>query len=437
MPSYSQYKRQLAVLDADDSDIEAWITVKGNHIPIKKGQSKEEAVKSFVERKRGVANEVVNRIHGHAIGAWIGASKEHKDLFYRKENNETVSNKGMHEFVEKVENAANAAYKTDKFKDSVMSAHSIAMGDLQKQMPESLKKTFTPERHKELMEKKFKDKDEDVVFGNWHYSDQYKNEFFNDEGHWLDNEAEKRYDFMRSVEEKFDDIYEQRKLEAMQRAVKNLENEFNLEKPKNNGKSTFYKNVSGKQIYNKPNISTAKKGYTVIENQLLTEKEMKKHGFDPTSSAFEKRELGKNDHRYEMGARFETPKNKMSKPSDKEMSGSSINNIFQQANAGLQSFVDDTGYQPQTTFWQDFGIAEPFGEKAIEDTYNRAFREWKNDKVYLTELSMMLNWKIWQHYDRGNEKVARLYDKLWKQTDKYAHTHLKGDDLQYYIRTTD
>lgn len=52
MPSYTQYKRQVAVLD-DDNDIESWITVHGNHIPIKKGQSKEDAVKSFIESKGG------------------------------------------------------------------------------------------------------------------------------------------------------------------------------------------------------------------------------------------------------------------------------------------------------------------------------------------------------------------------------------------------
>ena len=52
MPSYTQYMRQMAVMDADD-DIESWITVKGNHIPIKKGQSKEDAVKSFIEKKGG------------------------------------------------------------------------------------------------------------------------------------------------------------------------------------------------------------------------------------------------------------------------------------------------------------------------------------------------------------------------------------------------
>ena len=52
MPSYTQYMRQMAVLDAKDDDIESWITVKGNHIPIKKGQSKEDAVKSFIAGKK-------------------------------------------------------------------------------------------------------------------------------------------------------------------------------------------------------------------------------------------------------------------------------------------------------------------------------------------------------------------------------------------------
>lgn len=51
MPSYLSYKRQIAVLDENNDDI-TWITVKGNHIPIKKGQNKEEAIKSFFESKK-------------------------------------------------------------------------------------------------------------------------------------------------------------------------------------------------------------------------------------------------------------------------------------------------------------------------------------------------------------------------------------------------
>lgn len=31
-----------------------------------------------------------------------------------------------------------------------------------------------------------------------------------------------------------------------------------------------------------------------------------------------------------------------------------------------------TGYKPQTTFWQDFSIADRFGATAMQDTFNRA-----------------------------------------------------------------
>ena len=49
MISYLWYKKQMKVMDADDT--ETWITVKGNHIPVKKGQSKSEAVKEFISKK--------------------------------------------------------------------------------------------------------------------------------------------------------------------------------------------------------------------------------------------------------------------------------------------------------------------------------------------------------------------------------------------------
>ena len=50
-------------------------------------------------------------------------------------------------------------------------------------------------------------------------------------------------------------------------------------------------------------------------------------------------------------------------------------------------------YECQTTFWQDFSIAEKFGKEAIIDTYKRAKKEWGKDKIYGTELSMVLNHK--------------------------------------------
>jgi len=95
-----------------------------------------------------------------------------------------------------------------------------------------------------------------------------------------------------------------------------------------------------------------------------------------------------------------------------------------------------TGYTPQTTFWQDFSIADKFGINAVRDTCKRAFDEWKEDKVYLTELSLVLNWKIWQHAET-NEALARVYDGLWRTIDSWAQSNLQEEALEYYYQITD
>ena len=91
----------------------------------------------------------------------------------------------------------------------------------------------------------------------------------------------------------------------------------------------------------------------------------------------------------------------------------------------------------KTTFWSDFSIADHFGPGAVQDTYNRAFKEWHSDCEYLTELVIVLNHKIWQHYEKDNSILSHLYDKLWRDTADYAVTHLKGEDLEYYLEVTD
>lgn len=107
------------------------------------------------------------------------------------------------------------------------------------------------------------------------------------------------------------------------------------------------------------------------------------------------------------------------------------------ANFNLPWGVVNIGYEPQTTFWQDFSIADKFGADAIKDTFKRAFEEWKSNYIYLTELVMVLNWKIWQFYDTDREDLARLYNDLWATADEYAANNLQGEELQYFYRTTD
>lgn len=94
------------------------------------------------------------------------------------------------------------------------------------------------------------------------------------------------------------------------------------------------------------------------------------------------------------------------------------------------------GYEMKTTFWQDFSIADAFGVDAVRDTYHRAFTEWRDNVEYVTELSLVLNWKIWQWYQK-NDALARAYDTLWKECDNWCCDNLKGADAEYYYRTTD
>lgn len=96
----------------------------------------------------------------------------------------------------------------------------------------------------------------------------------------------------------------------------------------------------------------------------------------------------------------------------------------------------ENGYEMKTTFWQDFTIADAFGIEAIKDTYKNAFTSWKNNYEYVTELALVMNWKIFSYYEKDDEK-SDLYIKLWQQTDEWCMNNLKGAELQYYIKWTD
>ena len=95
-----------------------------------------------------------------------------------------------------------------------------------------------------------------------------------------------------------------------------------------------------------------------------------------------------------------------------------------------------TGYTPITTFYEDFSIADKFGANAILDTYKRSFRYYKDNYKYLTELVMVLNWKIWEHHE-ANERYAQLYNRLWEETSLWAEENLKDKQLSYYYSTID
>lgn len=74
------------------------------------------------------------------------------------------------------------------------------------------------------------------------------------------------------------------------------------------------------------------------------------------------------------------------------------------------NIAEITGYDPMTTFWQDFSMADKFGNEAIADTYRKVKAEWKDNYKHWTELCLVLNHKIWQWHERDNQK-ATLYDR--------------------------
>ena len=94
------------------------------------------------------------------------------------------------------------------------------------------------------------------------------------------------------------------------------------------------------------------------------------------------------------------------------------------------------GYEMKTTFWEDFTIADAFGVSAIEDTYKRAFNGWKHDYIYLTELSLVLNWKMFQWHEKDDSKY-QIYYNLYTKLDAWCMDNLINSELIYYIDTTD
>ena len=95
-----------------------------------------------------------------------------------------------------------------------------------------------------------------------------------------------------------------------------------------------------------------------------------------------------------------------------------------------------SGYEPKTTFFSDLSIAECFGHNAIQDTYNKVLKTYKDDIIYITEFVMCLNHKIWQLYEIDTP-TAKVYDTLWKSSVNFVYDNFKGKDLEYYFEITD
>ena len=51
----------------------------------------------------------------------------------------------------------------------------------------------------------------------------------------------------------------------------------------------------------------------------------------------------------------------------------------------------------------------------------------------------MKNFELIENINNGalDQKLATLYDSLWRELHDWCLNNLKGEDLRYYIQTTD
>lgn len=88
--------------------------------------------------------------------------------------------------------------------------------------------------------------------------------------------------------------------------------------------------------------------------------------------------------------------------------------------------------------WQTFSILDTFGtEKNVENAHSELLKTFGENPTMLTAACLVLNWKLWDHYNAGRTSMAKVYERLWEEVDAHAVETLKGDDLHFYTEVTD
>ena len=97
------------------------------------------------------------------------------------------------------------------------------------------------------------------------------------------------------------------------------------------------------------------------------------------------------------------------------------------------------GIPYETTFHMDFDIAEHFGMKGVKDTFKRAFKEWKKDIEFVTELGIVMNERCWFWDQHGQEELSKYYAERWYEIEDYVYKAkcFKEEDRNYFFKMTD
>ena len=96
------------------------------------------------------------------------------------------------------------------------------------------------------------------------------------------------------------------------------------------------------------------------------------------------------------------------------------------------STVLGNGHVMQTTFFEDFDIAECYGEKGILDTYLKAIACYLHKPVYMAELAVVLNNRGWYWYKLGVSMFYELYFQLFNAVEEFAEEFVGADAEIFY-----
>lgn len=105
----------------------------------------------------------------------------------------------------------------------------------------------------------------------------------------------------------------------------------------------------------------------------------------------------------------------------------------------FSSFYVPKEERAETFYYNDFTIADIFGNEAIEDTFKHALKDADADSKNLVELAFVLNHKCAQHYqkweetqDGEEENIAKLYSTLYYLALDFADTLPKEEQIFFY-----
>ena len=71
----------------------------------------------------------------------------------------------------------------------------------------------------------------------------------------------------------------------------------------------------------------------------------------------------------------------------------------------------------------------------IEDIFRQAFESRRNDVVFLTELTLVTNWKRLQMERNRRSLESSAYCLCWEKVFDYCEKHFKNGALLYFIET--